>query len=140
MRPSGPTSAAVSCLTFPEDVPWYQRVDELPTHPKSADYIATIKNAPNFDSQVFHAGFGIDDGAVYNVVDGTPATTLVPQFDPDTDPAEFDPGPYPIPADPVGRDSYLIVVDDSTCTSSELLGDDETSPWTNVTRAAQSSI
>ena len=84
----------------------------------------------------FHADFGVDDGTAYNVVDGTPATTLVPQFDPDVDPAEFDPGPYPIPADPVGRDSYLIVVDDSACKSYELLGDDETSPWTNVTRAA----
>jgi hypothetical protein len=136
VSPPGPTSAAVSCLTFSPEVPWNERVDGMPTHPKSDDYIASIKNSPDFESQVFHAGFGIEDGAAYNVVDGTPATTLVPQFDPDVDPAEFDPGPYPIPADPVGRDSYLIVVDDSVCKSYELLGDDETTPWTNVTRAA----
>lgn len=134
---TGQTAASVSCLDFSQNVPWYQRVDELPTHPQSADYIATIKSAPEFDSQVFHAGFGIEDGVAYNVVDGTPATTLAPQFDPEVDPADFDPGPYPIPADPVGRDGYLIVVDDSTCTSYELLGDDEFSPWTNVVRAAK---
>jgi hypothetical protein len=108
----------------------------MPTHPKSDDYIATIKNAPDFESQVFHADFGVDDGTAYNVVDGTPATTLVPQFDPDVDPVEFDPGPYPIPADAVGRDNYLIVVDDSVCKSYELYGDDDTSPWTNVTNSA----
>lgn len=129
------TAPTVSCLEFPPNVPWYQRVDELPTHPQSAEYIATIQGASDFDPKEFHAGFGTDFGVAYNVIEGAPSSTLVPNFD-DANEADLDPGPYPIPADAVGMDTYLIVVDDSTCMSYELLGFDEFSPWNNVARAA----
>jgi serine/threonine protein kinase len=128
-------TADVSCLAFPQEVPWYQTVDELATHPKSADYIASIRAAPRFDPKEFHADFGTDFGATYNVIDGAPPSTLVPNLD-GANEADLDPGPYPIPVDAVASDSYLIVVDNSTCTSHELLGEDEFSPWNSVERAA----
>jgi hypothetical protein len=132
------TAASVSCLTFPDDVPWYQPIDDAPTSGKSVDYIASINAAPGFEMGTFHAGFDADDGgAVYNVVSGPVSDPQPVVFDNEADKAASDDtSQFPIPSDADARDQYLIVVDDATCTSYELYGLDETEPWTQATSAA----
>ncbi len=60
---SGPAKA-LNCAVFPPDNPWNQRVDSLPVHPRSADYVASMGAGlylhADFGS---YAGYGIP----YNV-------------------------------------------------------------------------
>ena len=131
----------VSCLKFPSDAPWYQPVADRAVDPKSADYIASIQGASAFDPKVLHAGFGSSTdgdtfGTTYNVVDGTPATTVPVQFDSSERAAASSPGPYDIPADAAGLDGYAISVDNATCRSSELYGSPDTRPWEHATQGA----
>ncbi len=131
----------VSCLKFPSSVPWYQSVADRPVDPKSADYIASIQAAPNFDPKVLHAGFGASSGTdhfgtTYNVVSQAPTATVPMQFDSAQDAELSSPGPYNLPANAVGLDSYVISVDNSTCRSSEAYGMPETRPWEHASQGA----
>ena len=47
---------ALNCAVFPPDNPWNQRVDSLPVHPRSADYVASM-GADHY----LHADFGVTD-------------------------------------------------------------------------------
>jgi len=87
-------SAAISgCAMFPADNVWNTRIDTLPVHPRSNDYIATIGPTTGL-----HPDFGEDLGALafwyslhHRPDTQTPVTVT---FDID---GESDPGPYPIP-------------------------------------------
>jgi hypothetical protein len=61
---SGPAKA-LNCAVFPPDDPWNQRVDSLPVHPRSADYVASMGAG-----LYLHADFGSYAGysIPYNVV------------------------------------------------------------------------
>jgi hypothetical protein len=124
---AGPASAAptiAGCPVFPDDNVWNTRVDTLPVHPRSADYIATIGADvglhPDFGSGTF------DGGPI-----GIPVT-LVPATQPRVAVAfdfadESDPGPYPIPPDALieggpqsDGDRHVLVVDRDACVLYEL--------------------
>jgi len=106
---SGPSLSGVPL--FPADHIWNTRVDSLPVDSQSAAYIGTI------GSDVYvHADFGsgIYEGSPigipYNIVNGfqEKKTVLFDYAD------ESDPGPYPIPDNPLmegGSDRHMIIVD-----------------------------
>jgi len=91
-------------------------VDTLPLHPQSDAWIDSIGR-----DKSFHMDFGSgtwDGGPIgipYNVLSGS----SVPKFTLDFYyPEESDPGPYPIPDDPLieyGSDHHILIVDTDTC-------------------------
>lgn len=82
---------------FPADNPWNQDVSRLPVHPRSQDYLESvgldIKLHPDFGT-VWN---GAPSGIPYNLVPGDQPKVTV-QFEYAD---ESDPGPYPIPANPL---------------------------------------
>jgi hypothetical protein len=103
------------CELFPVNNIWNTRVDGLPVHPRSADWVASIGAGTGF-----HMDFGSglwDGGAIgipYNLADDATPTYAV-SF---TYAGESDAGPYPIPASPLvehGSDHHLLVVDTAAC-------------------------
>jgi hypothetical protein len=115
---TGPTLAG--CPMFPANNIWNARIDSLPIHDRSSEWINTIGRYTGF-----HMDFGSGTwaggpiGIPYNFADaGTPAYTVLFHYA-----GESDPGPYPIPADPLieyGSDHHLLTLDHSTCTLYEL--------------------
>jgi hypothetical protein len=112
---------------LPADNVWNVPVDELPVHPRSDDWVATIGAEEHvhadFGSGEWPPGSGSPIGIPYVVVTGTQPTVEV-QFDYD---GESDPGPYPIPPDapieggPDGTgDRHVLVLEQDTCTLYEL--------------------
>lgn len=109
------------CPVFPDNNFWNTPVDTLPVHPLSPAWINSIGA-----NRHFHMDFGSgtwDGGPIgipYNIVSG--ATT--PHYDVDFYyPDESDPGPYPIPANPLieyGSDHHILVVDTDDCTLYEI--------------------
>lgn len=109
------------CQIFPPDNPWNQDISQLPVHPNSANYIASIGL-----SATLHPDFG--GGGVYGIpfVVVPQGQTRVPiNFTDYGD--ESDPGPYPVPPDaPVegGNDSngdrHVIVLEAGECKLFEL--------------------
>lgn len=113
--PGGPGPTLAGCPVFPADHVWNARVDHLPLHPRSADYVASIGvNAtmhPDFGSGTWLGGL---IGIPYVTVPGSQPLVPVSFYYP----SESDPGPYPIPADaPVegGGDRHVLVVDRDDC-------------------------
>ena len=96
---SGVQAAGIGgVLIFPQDHVWNVPIDTLPIDARSADYISTIGT-----SSALHPDFGanLDDtgpfGIPYNVVNNTVTKKAVIFEYSD----ESDPGPYPIPANPL---------------------------------------
>ena len=87
---SGPAKA-LNCAVFPPDNPWNQRVDSLPVHPRSADYVASMGA-----DLYLHADFGsyAGYGIPYNVVGKKTPRVQVKFVEYG---AESDRVPYPIP-------------------------------------------
>jgi len=121
---AGNGPALAGCPVFPADHIWNVPVDQLPTDPRSADYVNTIG-----PSRGAHADFGSGTweggpiGIPYIVVSGSQSQAAV-SFDYRE---ESDPGPYPIPSGaPIegGPDSTgdrpLLVVDRDNCRLYEL--------------------
>ncbi|HZW27943.1 MAG TPA: hypothetical protein VFF08_05790 [Trueperaceae bacterium] len=125
--PGGAPTLA-GCEVFPADHVWNARIDHLPVHPLSDDFVAAI----GLDSPVhpdFGAGLweGAPIGIPYAVVGaGQPLVDVSFRW-----PDESDPGPYPVPPDaPVegappggvapGGDRHVLVLDSSTCRLYEL--------------------
>lgn len=119
-----PLPGASSCPMMPADNYWHARVDDLPVHATSDEWVAAI----GADEEV-HADFGSgqwDGGPI-----GIPYV-VVPGSQPDVDITfeywdESDDGPYPIPEDPPiegGPDSdgdrHILVVDKDNCILSEV--------------------
>ena len=113
---SGPAKA-LNCAVFPPDNPWNQRVDSLPVHPRSADYVASMGAGlylhADFGS---YAGYGIP----YNVVGKKTPRVQVKFVEYG---AESDRVPYPSPSKPKiegGSDKHMLLVDDQACKLYEL--------------------
>jgi hypothetical protein len=116
--------AAPGCPMFPDDSHWHARVDQLPVHPRSAQFVSSMGSASkvhaDFGSGLYNGG---PIGIPYVVVDASTPKVAV-SFDYDD---ESDPGPYPIPPNPPiegGADSdgdrHILIVDKSSCILYEL--------------------
>ena len=116
VTPGGNGPVIANCRMFPADNIWNARVDSLPLHPMSDAWIDSIGREEDF-----HMDFGSGDwdggpiGIPYNVVSGSSVTkyTLELYY-----PDESDPGPYPIPGDPLreySSDHHILVVDTDDC-------------------------
>ncbi len=119
--PAGDGPAISGCPIFPADHIWNTRVDSLPLDPNSDAYIASIGADtglhPDFGSGLWE---GSPIGIPYNVVDGSAVGPAQVEF---YYPDESDPGPYPIPPDPLiegGGDAHILIVDTSDCRLAEL--------------------
>jgi hypothetical protein len=120
LLPAAPASAApgLPCDLFPPSSPWHRRVDGLPVHPRSADYVASIGA-----SLRLRVGFGTTSsyGMPVNVANNaTPLRQL--RISPYA--SRSNPNPYAIPTNhrkegPEGGDDHLIVVRADTCTLEE---------------------
>jgi len=111
---SGPVpggSTTTNGGVFPPDNFWNTRIDRLPVHPRSADWVATIGAASHF-----HADFGSgkwDGGPIgipLNIAGSDTPRFEVSFYYPD----ESDAGPYPIPANASrewGSDHHILVTD-----------------------------
>jgi hypothetical protein len=108
------------CQLFPSNNIWNTRVDNLPVHARSDQWINTIGRSTGF-----HMDFGSgtwDGGPIgipFNIVgSGGPKVSVSFYY-----PGESDPGPYPIPNNPLteyGSDHHILIVDNNTCTLYEL--------------------
>jgi hypothetical protein len=108
------------CPLFPSNNIWNTRVDNLPVHTRSDQWINTIGRSTGF-----HMDFGSgtwDGGPIgipYNVVgSGVPKVSVLFGYS-----SESDPGPYPIPGNPLieyGSDHHILIVENSTCRLYEL--------------------
>ncbi len=108
------------CPLFPENNIWNTPIGNLPVHARSDQWVNTIGRNTGF-----HMDFGSgtwDGGPIgipYNVVGGSVPKVSVSFYYP----SESDPGPYPIPNNPLiehGSDHHILIVDNSTCTLYEL--------------------
>jgi hypothetical protein len=119
------------CPVFPADNIWNTPIADLPTHPRSDDYVASIgADLPlkaDFGSGLYE---GVPSGIPFVVVPRDQADVPI-HYAPFGDEApiaeESDPGPYPVPADaPIegGPDSaddrHVLVVQEQSCTLYEL--------------------
>ena len=120
--PAGPSLAG--CPAFPADNVWNARIDRLPVHARSADYIATIGPDvglhPDFGSGTWEGG---PIGIPFAAVPGSQPLVSVSFEYAD----ESDPGPYPVPPDaPVeggpqsSGDRHVLIVDRDRCRLYEL--------------------
>jgi hypothetical protein len=120
-----PAFAAIQgCPVFPDDHIWNTRVDTLPVHPLSAQYVASIGTSdglhPDFGAGIFDGG---PIGIPFNVVPGNqPRVPVSFEFA-----DESDLGPYPIPpgalieGGPASTgDRHILVVDRDNCRLYEL--------------------
>jgi hypothetical protein len=103
-------------MIFPPNNIWNARVDALPVHPLSDAWIDSIGR-----KEGFHMDFGSgtwDGGPIgipYNVLSGYGKTRQTPEF---YYPDESDPGPYPLPPNPLieyGSDHHILVVETDDC-------------------------
>jgi hypothetical protein len=112
--------AIAGCPVFPATNAWNQRVDRLPTHPRSAEIVRSIgvdrPVHPDFGAGRFE---GRPIGIPYTVVPRGQRRVPVSFAFAD----ESDPGPYPVPPRaPVegGSDRHVLVVQRGTCRLYEL--------------------
>jgi hypothetical protein len=113
------------CPVFPANHYWNTPVENLPVHPSSAQWVASIGNAAKL-----HADWGnvLEDNYGIPFTTVTAAQPLVTiNFDPDGAGDESDPGPYPVPTDaPVeggplsDGDRHVLVVETTNCDLYEL--------------------
>jgi hypothetical protein len=113
----GPAPTIGGCSIFPANNVWNTRVDSLPVHSLSSQWINSIGS-----NDAFHMDFGSGTwnggpiGIPYNTVTGSSVTKYNVTFSYSD---ESDEGPYPIPASPnmeYGSDHHILVVDTQTCT------------------------
>ena len=102
------------CPVFPSNNVWNTRVDSLPVHPHSAAYVQTIGSNAGA-----HADFGSNpgNGIPINTVPGTqPKVPITFRY-------QSDPGPYPVPKNPLiegGSDRHVLIVDTTHCIDYEI--------------------
>ncbi len=104
-----------NCSLFPVNNIWNARIDSLPVHVRSADWVTSIGRSTGF-----HMDFGSGTwaggpiGIPYNIVGASTPKVSVSFYYAD----ESDVGPYPIPSSPLiefGSDHHILIVDSSTC-------------------------
>jgi hypothetical protein len=105
-----------SCSFYPSNNIWNVPVNTLPVHARSASWINSIGRYTGF-----HMDFGSgtwDGGPIgipYNIVSGSQVSHYTLNF---YYPDQSDPGPYPIPANPLqeyGSDHHILIVDRENC-------------------------
>jgi hypothetical protein len=114
--PTQISTAPSSCAVFPSDNIWNTDISQLPTDSHSSQYIANM--GPNTS---LHPDFGTDPsyGIPYNIISGNLSLTKIVFALND----ESDPGPYPIPSQPIiesGSDHHMLLVDSFHCKLYEL--------------------
>ncbi len=119
--PAGPTIPGTTCPAFPYDNVWNTRVNNLPVHPSSSTWLASMRAS----TTKLHPDYGPAGGAAqpygipWEVVDpSTPGVKL--SF---TWPSESNTAPYPLSAStPIegGSDRHAIMVNPTTCRLYEL--------------------
>jgi hypothetical protein len=113
------------CPLLPANNIWNTPINTLPVDSRSASYITTIGNTtglhPDFGSGLWDGG---PIGIPYNIVPGTQAKVPV-NFDYQD---ESDPGPYPVPQDPLIEggpgstgDRHILTVDRDRCILYEIV-------------------
>ncbi|MEO8025438.1 MAG: hypothetical protein ABI823_03140 [Bryobacteraceae bacterium] len=108
------------CPVFPTDNIWNLRIDSLPVHPNSSNYINRVGS-----TSAAHADFG--SGLWAGAPIGIPFVA-VPASQPKVAvqfqyAGESDSGPYPIPANPPiegGGDRHILMLDQNNCILYEL--------------------
>jgi hypothetical protein len=116
---------------FPADNPWNQRVDGLPVHPNSDDFIDSIGRHDTVHPDFGTVWQGSPIGIPWTTVPGDQPRVPISFLYAD----ESDPGPYPIPPDaPIegGSDRHIIVVDVDRCVLWEVFDartDDDGASW-----------
>lgn len=138
-QPDPPTPYATSgpqiggCPLFPADNFWNTPITNLPVHPQSDTWIDSIGRETGF-----HMDFGSgtwDGGPIgipYNLVAANSLQKSAISF---YYPEESDPGPYPIPANPLreyGSDHHILLVDTDTCKLYEIYDASEDSGQWNA--------
>lgn len=104
------------CPVLPADDVWNTPINTLPVDANSAAYVSTIGS-----SSPVHPEFGSasSNGIPVNVVPGSQPKVNVTFYYADAS----DPGPYPIPANPLieaGSDHHLLIVDNTNCIDYEI--------------------
>ena len=121
MATAGPHPQASACRIFPNDNVWHSRVDRLPVHNRSRQWIRSMGGR----GQRLHPDFGPSDdpehpyGIPYNIVDAAHEEHHVDFYYGD----ESDPGPYPVgPETHVehGSDRHALVLDRDACVLYEI--------------------
>jgi len=112
------SSSIAGCPLFPQDNVWNARVDALPVLANSGTYIgyigANLPVHPDFGTEWEGAPIGIP----YNIVPGNqPRLPITFYYDDDSDP-----GPYPIPPNPLieggensDGDRHILILDEDNC-------------------------
>lgn len=103
-----------SLQVFPADNPWNQDISALPVHPNSGGYIVTIGENTGLHPDFGTVWEGAPIGIPYNIVNADTPRSMV-----DFDYAdESDPGPYPIPMNPLieggadaDGDRHILMID-----------------------------
>ena len=122
------TGPGSGCPVFPANSIWNARVDALPVHTRSAQYVARIGATANvhadLGSGVWRPGSTSPIGIPYVTVGATQPDAPI-HFT--SWPEESDPGPYPVPANaPIeggpasSGDRHVIVVDRDDCVLYEM--------------------
>jgi hypothetical protein len=116
-------ASIAGCPLFPADNVWNARVDSLPVDPRSSAYIASIGANTGLHPDFGTVWEGAPIGIPYNNVPGTQRMVQIDFGYSD----ESDPGPYPIPPNPLiegGPDSdgdrHILVIDRDHCILYEL--------------------
>ena len=116
-----PVSANVgTCAVFPANNVWNMRVDSLPLHANSANYIASMGNNglhSDFGSGTWNGG---PIGIPFNTVTNAQAKVTIHYTEYGN---ESDAGPFPIPPNALreyGSDHHVLVVNTSDCMLYEL--------------------
>lgn len=118
-------SSGTTCPVFPPDHIWNTRVDNMPLHPLSDEYVASIglndNLHPDFGSGLY---MGSPIGIPFVEVDGSQPLVPINYTDYGD---ESDPGPFPVPPDaPIeggpssDGDRHVLVIDDDNCMLYEL--------------------
>ena len=122
---AAPLAAAPGCALFPANNVWNTAVTQLPVHPRSAQWIASMGGA----GRLLHPDFGSSGdpanpyGIPYTVVGSShPSVTVAFAYA-----SESDPGPYPVgPDTPIEGgasstgDRHALIVNRDTCRLFEL--------------------
>jgi hypothetical protein len=112
---AAPTPAPAACRVFPATNAWNRDISTLPVASDSATLIASIGLTASLHPDFSATGYGIPINVVGS---STPRVSVSFQYA-----DESDPGPYPIPANPViegGSDRHLILWDKAGCDLYEL--------------------
>ena len=106
------SSASAVCPHFPADNIWNMRVDGLPVHPTSGQFVANIGAGTNA-----HPDFGHDPSNGIPLTIGAVSPNITVNFD---DAGESDPSPYVIGTIESGSDAHSLYVNSTTCTLYEI--------------------